>query len=135
VNYHYNLRRSGLTWWQWTRIALRLALKTGVPRLLWLSKKGRIHIIAEGDYWREPVDDGPDGCGYTLAGQCPPHDSIDWQNGGLVECYKLRPFDGRRVLVGDRIGEVWEHLYGDRFTILLDTHELIGAERSEIILL
>lgn len=43
-NYHMK----GYTFDQVTRIALRLAVSTGVARLAWMNSKGRAHIIFEG---------------------------------------------------------------------------------------
>jgi hypothetical protein len=89
MNYHFNLRKRGWTFWTVERIAQRLALRTGRARLAWSTVKGRAHIIVEGPegFQRAPtVNPDPNDVGYRLAGQTPPHDSVDWQNGALVEC-------------------------------------------------
>jgi hypothetical protein len=87
-NYHFNLRKRGWTFWTVARIAQRLAGQTGVDRLAWSTPKGRAHIIAEGPegFQRAPVaNPGPDDVPYTIVGQRPPFDSVDWTGGALIE--------------------------------------------------
>ena len=91
MNYHFRLARYGYTFDQIIRIASRLAVKTGRARLAWVNHKGRAHIIAEGvgGYRHElipPADRLHPNCHFRMVGQTPPHDSIDWQRGALVEC-------------------------------------------------
>ena len=79
-NYHF----SRMTFVQGVRIASRLAVRTGVCRLVWLSVKGRVHITHEGEGGYHHSSEG-------IVGQRPTHASVDWQNGGLCEAGRTFP--------------------------------------------
>lgn len=93
-NYRFPVARYGFTFAQLERIALRLALRTGRARLMWVNRKGRAHIIAEGAGGYRHVKT-PDSPYMSLVGHVPGGDSIDWQAGGLCEvtpvCGETRP--------------------------------------------
>jgi hypothetical protein len=72
----YHLR---CNWSMAVRIASRLATRTGVPRLAWINRHGRIHIL----YQRIPDPD----CHIVSFGN--PTPKIDWNKGEIVSCYKM----------------------------------------------
>ncbi len=74
-----NYRTRKLTLAAAIRIALRLAASTGINRLVWVNRKGRVFIIAEGigGYWHSSNG---------LQGHTPGLKHI----GVIVECFRCK---------------------------------------------
>ncbi len=78
MNYRFSIARYGYTWEQVVRIGAKLALHTGVNRLIWINQKGRAHIIMEGQGGYQHTEKG-------LVGHVPTCESVDFRNAGLCE--------------------------------------------------